>query len=110
VKWPGTRDADIVDGDTLADEVVVDHHVLRALVLHEIGGEVDCTDVVTIYESGTQEGDVELLEHLSEPRRLGHAVGHNMILGLNAGPGDDGLPLRGPGDEVSTQEHDGARG
>lgn len=31
---------------------------------------------------------------------LGDAVGHNTILGLGAGAGDDGLLLRGPGDEV----------
>jgi hypothetical protein len=41
---------------------------------------------------------------------LGDAVGHNTILGLAAGAGDDGLLLRGPGDEVGVQEHGVAGG
>jgi hypothetical protein len=48
---------------------------------------------------------VELLEKMAEPGGLSHAVGHNGVLGLSAGAGDDGLPLWGLGDEVSTQEH-----
>ena len=53
---------------------------------------------------------MELLEQLMEPRRLSNAVGYNVILSLNAGAGDDRLPLRGPGDEVGAQELDVARG
>jgi hypothetical protein len=34
------------------DEVQVDLHVLRALMLHGIGGEVDCADVVAADEGG----------------------------------------------------------
>jgi hypothetical protein len=45
---------------------------------------------------------VELLKKLAEPGGPGHAVGHNAILSLSAGAGDDGLSLRGPGDEVGT--------
>jgi hypothetical protein len=33
-----------------------------------------------------------------------------MVLGLSAGAGDDGLPLRGPRNEIGPQEHDIARG
>jgi hypothetical protein len=36
----------------LADEVQVDLHVLRALMLHEIGGDVDRADVVAVDEGG----------------------------------------------------------
>jgi hypothetical protein len=32
----------------LADKVEVDLHVLHALVLHRVGGEVDRTDVVAV--------------------------------------------------------------
>jgi hypothetical protein len=32
------------------------------VVLHEIGGEIDCADVAAIDDSGTNEGVVELLE------------------------------------------------
>jgi hypothetical protein len=52
---------------------------------------------------------VELLKQLTEPRRLGHAVSHEAILGLGAGAGDDQLPLRGPRDKTVAQEHSIAR-
>ena len=55
-------------------QVEVDLHVLHALVLHEIGGEVDHADVVLIDECGAREATVELLEQLTEPGRLDHAV------------------------------------
>jgi hypothetical protein len=42
--------------DTLADEVWVDLHMLRALMLHGIGGEVDRADVVAVDEGGTLRG------------------------------------------------------
>lgn len=53
---------DIVDNDTLANEVKVDLHVLHALVLHGIGGEVDCVIVVVVDECGTHDRVVDLLE------------------------------------------------
>jgi hypothetical protein len=79
--------------------------MLRALVLNEIGGEVDGADVVAVDESGTLEGAVELVEELAHPGGLRHAVGHNAVLDLGAGAGDDRFPLGGPGDEVSIQEY-----
>jgi hypothetical protein len=82
--------------------VKIDLYVIRVLMLHEIGGEVDRADVVAVDEGGALEGGVELLETLTEPRGFGHAVGHNAILGLIAEARDDGMPLRGPGDEVGT--------
>ena len=36
--------------------------MLRALMLHGIGGEVDRTDVVAVDEGGVLEGTVELVE------------------------------------------------
>jgi hypothetical protein len=36
---------------------------------------------------------MDLLEQLTESGRLGHAVGHNAILSLSAGAGDDRLSL-----------------
>jgi hypothetical protein len=74
--------------------------MLRALMLHGIGGEVDDANVVAIDEGGTLKGVVELVEELAHPRGLRHAVAHNAVLSLGARAGDDGLPLGGPGDEV----------
>jgi hypothetical protein len=41
----------IFNGDTLADEVQVNLHMLRALELDEVGGDVDGADVVAVDES-----------------------------------------------------------
>jgi hypothetical protein len=40
----------ITDSDTFANEVKVELHVLRALMAHGIGGEVDRADVVAVDE------------------------------------------------------------
>jgi hypothetical protein len=81
-------------------------HMLRALMLHGIGGEVDGIDVVVVDEGGTLEWAVELVVELAHPRGLRHSVGHGVVLSLCAGAGDDGLPLGGLGDEVGAQEYD----
>jgi hypothetical protein len=64
--------------------VKVDLHVLRALMLHKIGGEVDRVDIVAVDEGGALEGAMELLKKVAEPEGLGHAVGQSAILGLSA--------------------------
>jgi hypothetical protein len=83
--------------------------MLRALMLHGIGREVDSADVVAVDEGGALEGAVELVEELAHPGGLRHAVGHSAVLNLYSIAGDDGLPLGGPGDEVGTQEYSIAR-
>jgi hypothetical protein len=45
------QDTDITDGNVFPDEVEVDLDMLNMLVLNEIGGEVDGTDIVTVDES-----------------------------------------------------------
>jgi hypothetical protein len=57
------------------DEVQVDLHVLRVMMLHMIGWEVDSADVVTVDEDDTLEGVVDLLENLAQLGSLGHAIG-----------------------------------
>jgi hypothetical protein len=74
-------------------------------MLHGIGGEVDCANVIAVDEGGALEGTVELVEELSQPGGLCHAVGHGAVLGLSTGARDDGLPLCGPGDKVGAQEY-----
>jgi hypothetical protein len=45
-------DTNIINGNTLADEVEVDLNMLCLLVLGRVGGEVNDVDVVTIDEVG----------------------------------------------------------
>jgi hypothetical protein len=48
---------------------------------------------------------VQLHKQLTKPVRLCHAVDHSALLHLSARTRDDILTLRGPEDEVVTQEH-----
>jgi hypothetical protein len=79
--------------------------MLRALMLHGVGGEVDRADVVAVDEGGALEGTVELVEELAQPRGLCHTIGHDTVLGLSAAARDDGLTLGRPRDKVGAQEH-----
>ena len=42
----------ITNGDLLPEEVKIDLNVLGALMLNQVGGHVDGTDVVTIHQCG----------------------------------------------------------
>eukprot|EP00267_Zea_mays_P051727 XP_020404716.1 uncharacterized protein LOC109944384 [Zea mays] len=79
------KNSHISNGDTLADEVEVKLDMFRALVLDGVGGEVHDVDVVAIDKSALCQHTVELLKQLTKPRRLGYAVSHNAVLGLDAG-------------------------
>jgi hypothetical protein len=68
-------------------------------MLHGVDGEVDRAGVV----AGCKRA-MKLLEQPTEPGIPIHAIGHNTILSLNAGVGDNRLLLRGPGDKVDIQE------
>jgi hypothetical protein len=76
----------------LADEVKLDLHELRALMMHEIG-EINLVEVVAGDEGGAGDGAMELMKKLTEQGRPDHVIGHISILGLHVGVGDDGLPL-----------------
>jgi hypothetical protein len=90
--------------------VEVDLDMLCALVLNEVGGEVDGADVITVDESALRQRSMELLEELPEPTSFSYAVGHDAILNLGARAGDDVLALGGPGDEIVAEKHSIARG
>jgi hypothetical protein len=99
------EDTNIPDGNALVDKVKIKLNMLGALVLNGVGGEVDDADVIAVDQSGPSQGDVQLHKQLSKPTRICHTVGHGVVLRLSARTGDDILTLRGPGDEVVTQEH-----
>jgi hypothetical protein len=104
------KDANNSIGNSFADEVKVDLDMLRALVLDGVDGEVDDADVVAEYQGSYGQRTMELLKKMAQPGRLSHAVGHNVVLGLGTGAGDDRLALGRPRDEVVPEEHGIARG
>jgi hypothetical protein len=55
------KNSDSTNGNTFPDEMEVDFHVLGALVLDGVGGEVDGADTVTVHKGGRLQRVVEFL-------------------------------------------------
>ena len=98
------EDPNIADSDPVANEVQVDLHMLRPLMLNGVGGEIHGADVVAVDERAPGERAVKLRKELSEPGRLRHAVSDSLVLLLSTGAGDNRLPLGRPGDKFAAQE------
>ena len=59
------EDPNIADSDPVANEVQVDLHMLRPLMLNEIGGEIHSANVVAVDECALGKRPVELRQELS---------------------------------------------
>ena len=59
------KDPNIADSDPVANEVQVDLHILRPLMLNGVGGEIHGTDVIAVDERALREWAVELRQELS---------------------------------------------
>jgi hypothetical protein len=94
------EDADLADGNLLSDKIKINLHMLGALMLNGVGGEVHSANVVTVDKGALRQQGLELVEQLSQLSGLSHAVGNGTILGLSAEAGDDGLLLGRPGNQV----------
>jgi hypothetical protein len=91
------EDADLTDDNLLSDKMKINVHMLGVLMLNEVGEEVHGADIVTVDKCAPRRRGLELVEQLTQPSGLSHAVGNDTILGLSAGAGDYGLPLGRPG-------------
>ena len=100
------EDPNITDSDPVANEVQVDLHMLRPLMLNEVGEEIHGADVVAVDERALGGRVMELCQKLSESGRFRHAVSDSTVLRR---AGDNRLPLGRPGDKVAAQE-DGIAG
>ena len=56
------EDLNSTGGDIITDEVEIDLYMLGPLVLHGVGGEVDCADVVAVDQRAPGEGTVKFGE------------------------------------------------
>jgi hypothetical protein len=59
------EDTDLTDADLLSDKMKINLHMLRALMLNGVGGEVHDTDVVAVDESVPQRRSLELMQELT---------------------------------------------
>jgi hypothetical protein len=91
------EDVDLTDGNLHSDKMKINLHMLSALMLNGVGGEIHSTDVITLDKGTLRWRGLELMEQLSQPSGLSHTIGNGTILGLSAGARDDGLPLGRPG-------------
>ena len=103
------EDPNIADSNLAANEVQVDLHMLRPLMLNEIGGEIHSANVVAVDERALGVRAMELRQELAKPGRLRHTVSDSTVLRLGTGAGDHRLSLGRPGDKIATQE-DGIAG
>jgi hypothetical protein len=87
------EDTDLTNGNILSDKMKINLHMLGALILNGVGGEVHDTDIATVDKGAPRRQSLKLVEQLTQLGGLSHAVGNGTIFGLNAGAGDDGLPL-----------------
>jgi hypothetical protein len=90
----------LTNGNLLSDEMKINLHMLRALMLNGVGGEVHGADVVAVDKSTTRWRSLELMQEMAQPSGLSHTIGDGMVLSFDAGAGDDSLPLGRPGDQV----------
>jgi hypothetical protein len=99
------EDADLTNGNLLSFKMKINLHMLGALMLNGVGGEVHNADIIAVDKCAPRRQGRELVEQLTQPSGLSHAICNGTILGLSAGAGDDGLPLGRPGNQVVPQEH-----
>jgi hypothetical protein len=76
------------------DKVEINLNMLGALVLNGVDGDVDSADVVTVDQSGLQQGVVQLHKQLMEPACFCHIIDHDVVLRLSAQMGDDVMMLQ----------------
>ena len=55
------QDANFTEGDSFSDEVQINLNMLGSLMLDRVSGEVNGTDIFTIYHSGAAKRVVKLL-------------------------------------------------
>jgi hypothetical protein len=89
----------IADNHPVTNEVQVNLHMLRLVMLNRVGGEVHSTNVVAVNKCGLGEWAMELSQELLKPRRLCDTVSNSTVLRLSTGARDNLLPLGRPGDK-----------
>jgi hypothetical protein len=75
----------ITNGDALPDEVKIDLNVLGSLMLNQVGGHVDGTDVIAIHQCGVPKRGMQLQKKLAQPGGLCYSIGHRALLGFSTG-------------------------
>jgi hypothetical protein len=59
------ENADMADGNLLSNKMKINLHMLGALMLNGVGGEVHGVDIVIVDKGGPRQWGLELVEQLS---------------------------------------------
>jgi hypothetical protein len=78
------EDADLTDGNILLDKMKINLHMIGALMLNGVDGELHGADIVAVDEGAPRRRGLELMEQLTQTGGLSHAVGNVTIFGLSA--------------------------
>ena len=98
------ENTNIADSHPVTNEMQVNLHMLRPLMLNRVGGEVHGADVVAVDERALGERAVKLSQELPKPGCLGDAVSNSPVLRLSTRARDNRLSLGRPGDQVAAEE------
>jgi hypothetical protein len=99
------EDVDLNDVKLLSNKMEINLHMLSALMLDGVGGEVHDIDVVMVDKGALRRQTLELMEQLVQPGGLNDVIGDRAIISLRARSGDDRLSFGQPGKHVVPQEH-----
>jgi hypothetical protein len=61
------EDVDLTDGNLLLDKMVINLHMLSALMLNEVAREVHNVDVVAVDKGASRRQTLELMVQLAQP-------------------------------------------
>jgi hypothetical protein len=98
------KNTDITNGNSLTHKVEIYLNMFCALVLNRIGGEINCTDVITINQSTLGQRAIEFMQQLAQPASVNNSIFHCMVFSSCTGPRNYILALGGPGNEIATNE------
>jgi hypothetical protein len=68
------EDADLIDGNLLSDKMKINLHMLGALMLNGVGGEVHDADIITVDKCAPRRRGLKLVEQLTQPGGLSLAL------------------------------------
>jgi hypothetical protein len=79
--------------------------MLGALVLDEVGGEVDNTDIVTINNCGAAKRTSKFLQKVTQPTGLSDSIRNSVIFSLCTRLGHCRLTLGQPRNKIVPEKH-----
>jgi hypothetical protein len=91
------KEKDFSEGHSILNKVQVNLNVLGPLMLDGVRRHIDCTDVVTVNQSGTTQRMTKIVKKLTKPSGFCYCVGDNTVLDFSTGTRHNHLVFGGPG-------------